>query len=183
MDSAAVAAKVWAGLGALSLLQWCLATGLGLVVGVLATLGFLRWLLARSWQLHRRLKRPIVVLHPLGPSGDVMPGGSLDSILPLLRGGPLNVKDGITDHRYFTPTGDHCVVVLGYKCGMVGLRDLLARLKTKHVPLIVYTYGANSVTGVDKQLFDEYPYTVFANFPLTLLNHIFATVASFPYGR
>ena len=96
--------------------------------------------------------------------------------------GFLNINDEAGDFRSFDPSGRHCVVVLGYKQGMDGLDDVLNRMKSNHIPLIVYTYGNNTVAGPDKSLLDGYPYALYANFPLTLLNHIFATVASYPYA-
>jgi hypothetical protein len=63
---------------------------------------------------------------------------------------------------------------------MAGIQDVLNRIKTKHVPLIVYTFGNSAVSGPDKAAFDTYPYTLYANFPLTLLNSIFSTVVECP---
>ena len=97
--------------------------------------------------------------------------------------GFLNVSKRSGDYRTFNPIGQHSIVVIGYKPGIDGLADLLNRIKTNHVPLVVYTYGNNAVSGTDKVLLEQYPYTLYANFPLTLLNHIFATVASYPYER
>ncbi len=102
--------------------------------------------------------------------------------IQLLRNnGFLNVSSQPSDYRSFNPVGKHCIVVLGYKEGMAGLDDVIARIKTNHVPLVVYTYGDNDIATADKSKFVDYPYTLYANFPLSLLNHIFSTVASYPY--
>lgn len=167
----------------LSLLQWLVVVLLWAGSHLLAYLAYTRWVLRRSWRLHQHLKRPIVLLQPINAAGDLMPGGDLSQVLRLLKkDGFLNVQDGVRDYRSFEPGEGHCLVVLGYQPGMAGIEDLLARIKTKHVPLLVYTYGSNAVSGPDKVALDSYPYTLYANFPLTLLNSIFSTVASYPYG-
>jgi hypothetical protein len=144
---------------------------------------FARWIFRRQWRLFQNLKRPVVILQPQQPTGDVMPGGKLDVEIGMIReNGFLNVANQPTDHRSFNPVGKHCVVVLGYRPGMVGLGDILSRIKSNHVPLIVYTYG-EVISGPDKETLGSYPSALYANFPITLLNHIFATVASYPYER
>lgn len=171
-------------LSALSLLQWIIVSIVWIVSNVAIYYAFARWVLRRQWRLYRNLKRPIILLAPTNESGDVMPGGDLSTELQLLHNnGFLAVEQVARSYKTFNPIGKHCVVVVGYKPGMAGLDDLLGRIKSNHVPLIVYTYGNNLVSGPDKAKFDGYPYTLYANFPLTLLNHIFATVASFPYDR
>ncbi len=168
----------------LSLLQWVVVVALWAGSHLLAYLAYTRWILRRSWHLHQHLKRSIVLLQPINATGDLMPGGDLSQVLGILKkNGFLNVQDGVEDYRSFEPGDGHCLVVLGYRQGMAGIEDLLNRIKTKHVPLLVYTYGNNAVSGADKAAFDSYPYTLYANFPLTLLNSIFSTVASYPYGR
>ena len=175
--------QLWDLLGTISLLQ-------GIVLGLLwvggqaaIVYGFTRWVLRRSWHLHQHLGRPVILLQPIDEKGALVPGGDLSPILHLLKkNGFLNVRNGATDYRSFDPGTEHCLVVLGYLPGMAGLDDLLARIKTRHVPLIVYTFGNNMIPPEDKKKLDNYPYMLPANFPLTLLNAIFATVASFPYS-
>jgi hypothetical protein len=174
--------QIYDALSAISLAQWVVVLIILLVSHGIAYLVFIRWALRRTWQLHQHLRRPIVLLQPINATGGLMPGGDLSETLRLLKkNGFLNVQDGVRDHRTFEPGKGHCIVVLGYQQGMAGIDDLLARIKTKHVPLVVYTYGNNAVSGSDKAAFDSYPYTLYANFPLTLLNSIFATVSSYPY--
>ncbi len=174
--------QLWDTLADVSLAQWLIAALVLFVSHAVAYFVFIRWVMRRSWKLHQNLKRPIVLLRPTNPAGDTIPGGDLSSELGLLRrNGFLNVAEGIADFRTFNPSDDHCIVVLGYKSGMAGLQDILSRLKSHHVPLIVYTYGNNAVVGSEKDLLATYPYMVYANFPLTLLGQVFSTVASYPY--
>ena len=143
---------------------------------------FFRWFLRRQWQLYRNLKRPIVLLRPVLATGAPVADGDLTQEYNLIqRTGFLNIQ-APTDYRSFNPAGNHCIVVLGYKAGMAGLDEVLARLKSNHVPLILYTYGNVTIRPEDKLKLDSYPYALMANFPLTLLNHIYSTAASFPYA-
>lgn len=166
----------------ISLLQWALVTILWIIATVGVSYSFVHWFFRRQWRFFKNLRRPIVILEPRQSSGDLVPGGSMASEIEIIKeNGFLNVDRQPTDSRRFNPAGKHCIVVLGYKPGMIGLDDILIRIKSNHVPLIVYSYGSNSITGDDKAKFDTYQLTLYANFPLTLLNHIFATVASYPY--
>lgn len=167
----------------ISLLQWVIVALLWVVTNALIHLAFARWVFKRQWRLFQNLKRPVVILQPQQANGEVIPGGRLDVEIGMIRAnGFLNVGDQPTDYRSFNPIGKHCVVVLGYRSGMVGLADILSRIKSNHVPLIVYSYG-EVISGPDEETLGSYPSALYANFPITLLNHIFATVASYPYER
>ncbi len=173
---------IYKALSDISLLQWVIVTVIWIVLAVAVAASFMRWTFRRHWRLYKNLKRPVIVLEPQHASGAPVPDGSLAPVIEIMRkSGLLNVKNQPSDHRHFDPSGKHCVVVLGYRPSMTGLEDILTRIKSHHVPLIVYTYGSNKITGEDKAKLDGYPFTLYANFPLTLLNHIFATVASYPY--
>ena len=169
-------------LSALSLLEWIIVVVIWLITNAIIYLSFAKWLFRRQWTFYKNLKRQIIILTPMLADGSTMTGAEMKNEIQLLRdNGFLNVKAEPGDYRSFNPTGKHCIVVIGYKSSMDGLNDILDRIKSNHVPLIVYTYGNNAVAGSDKSLLDQYPYTLYANFPLTLLNHIFSTVASYPY--
>ncbi|SYZ71959.1 hypothetical protein TRIP_C20074 [Candidatus Zixiibacteriota bacterium] len=176
--------QLWSALSTLSLLQWTILAIIWLGTNVLIYGAFAKWIFRRQWRLYRNLKRPVIVLIPTMNSGQMIPGGEMKSEIQLLKTNKLlNIAEEPQEYRTFNPSEKHCVVVIGYKPGMEGLPDILSRVKSNHVPLIVYTYGNNAVGGSDKKLLDEYPYTLLANFPLTLLNQIFSTVASYPYDR
>lgn len=170
-------------LSALSLVHWIVLGIYSIVLLLVRELVFGRWILGRHRRLYKNLKRPVVVLRPLADNGGIVPGGEMIKEIDLLReNGFLNIAPP-TDYRSFDPSGKHCVIVLGYKEGMEGLGEVLNRVKTHHAPLIVYTFGNNRVAEKDKKELDSYPYILYANFPLTLLNHIFATAASYPYEQ
>ncbi len=169
-------------LSTLSLLEWIIITVIWLVTNAIIYLSFTKWVFGRLWRLYKNLKRPVIVLTPISESGATIASGEMKNEVQLLKSnGLLNISSDESDFRTFNPAGKHCIVVIGYLPGMIGINDLLTRIKSKHVPLIVYTYGNNRIDDKDKKMFDEYPFVLFANFPLTLLNHIFSTVASYPY--
>ena len=171
-------------LEALSFWHWVFLGVAWLVTHAIVYFVFAKWILCRQWKLYQNLRRPVIILTPTSEDGAPIVGGEMTNEISLLKSnGLLNISYDGSDYRTFDPTGKHCVVVLGYKEGMAGLDDLLRRMKSNHVPLVVYTYGKNAVADRDKQLFDQYPWMLYANFPLTLLNHIFSTVASYPYDR
>jgi hypothetical protein len=166
---------------AISTVQWLILGGIWLVTNIIVWFSFTRFLLRRQWKLYQHLKRPVVVFPARDSAGTIL--GNMDNEIQLLKdNGFLNISTRQGDYRSFDPKGKHCVVVLGYKSGMVGLDEMLSSLRFQQVPLIVYTYGG-SIVGDDKAKFDNYPWMLMANFPLTLLNHIFATVASYPYEQ
>lgn len=100
----------------------------------------------------------------------------------LARNGFLRMHNGLSDYRSFNPNNRHCVLVLGYDQKMSGLDDVLTKVKNLQIPLIVYTYGENNALSAEhRQKFESYPLTIFANFQLTLMNHIFSTLAVYPY--
>jgi uncharacterized SAM-binding protein YcdF (DUF218 family) len=173
-------------LSQLSLIHWIIGVAIYLIVTGAIAYGFVCWFFRRQWQLYRNLKRPIVLLTPIDSQGRRIDGTEMNEELRLLRSNQfLNVTPETTDYRSYDPSGTHSIVVLGYHQNMHGLKDLLGRIKTHHVPLLVYTYGKNIgvIKDEHKHLLDEYPYTLIANFKMTLMNHIFATVASFPYSK
>lgn len=169
-------------LSALSLIEWVIVSAVFLATHIVVYLAFAKWVYRRQWKLYQNLKRPIVVFKPTYENGSVMPGGDMANEVKLLKkNGLLNIDDSPGNFKNFNPKGKHCIVVIGYKAGMAGFAEFLRRIETNHVPLIVYTFGSNAVAGDDKKVMDKYPYALPANFPLTLLNHIFATASSYPY--
>lgn len=165
--------------------HWLIFSAIWIVSHAIGYLVFAKWVLCKQWKLYKNLKRPVIILTPISEDRAPIVGGEMKNEISLLKSsGLLNISSADTNYQAFDPTGRHCVVVLGYMPGMAGLEDMMTRMKNNHVPLVVYTYGKNTaVQGRDKELFDQYPYVLYANFPLTLLNHIFSTVASYPYDR
>jgi hypothetical protein len=164
------------------LIYWIIIVGICVAVNIIIFYSFARWFFRRQWRIYQNLRRRIIIIQPTDSEGQGMPGSDMRKEIQLLRESRLfNVISEPIDYHSFNPSGKHCIVVIGYKQGMAGIDNILNKIRTNHVPLIVYTYGPLSVPASDKRKFDEYPYTLFANFPITLLNHIFSTVASFPY--
>lgn len=165
----------------LALISWLVGIILGIGTGVLATLWFNRWLFKNQWRLYRNLKRPIIVLTPVSNDTPMASGDMGEELLLLESNELLNITSGKHTYRNFNPAGKHCVVVLGYKEGMDGLKEIVESVRSNHVPLIVYTYGQSLSPGQDKTILDGYSYTIYANFPMTLMSQIFSTVSCFPY--
>lgn len=155
------------------------------IILAIAVFGFLRHFFRKELRLYRNLKRPIVVITPSDQQGKIR-GKEMDLEIEKLRENKFfNVPDSSTDYKNFNPLNDYCLVVMGYDKNMVGLDEILSKIKNLQIPLIVYTYGEN-VTALnpnDKTKLDSYPWTLFANFRLTLINSIFNTLATYPYGK
>jgi len=145
---------------------------------------FLRWFLQKERRLYRNLKRPIMVITPTDKTNKQIPRKEMAMERELLqRNGLLKIDGTVTDYRSFNPRNNHCLVVLGYDHQMTALEEVLQKVKQLQIPLIIYTYNANigAISRAHKELLDTYPLVIFANFQLTLINHIFATLAVYPY--
>ena len=132
-------------LSILSLGHWVIIilTNIVLIAGV--TLGFMHWFWRKQWRFHKNLRRPIMMITPTGPKGEKIPATEMELERKMLRdNGFLNIDDQVTDYRSFSPTSNHCLVVLGYHKDMQGLDDVLTKVKNLDVPIIIYTYGENS---------------------------------------
>lgn len=158
---------------------------IGGLILILAVWKFLWHFIQKELRLYRNLKRPIIVIAPSDNQGKIR-GKEMEMEIEKLRDNKLfNVYEGTTDYRNFDPQNDYCLVVLGYDKNMIGLDEILSKVKNLQIPLIVYTYGENvmALNPDDKSKLDSYPWTLFANFRLTLINSIFNTLATYPYGK
>lgn len=156
----------------------------GLLIS-LAIWKFVWHFLQKELRLYRNLKRPIIVITPSDKQGKIR-GKEMEIEIEKLKENKLfNVFNGSTDYKNFNPKNDYCLVVLGYDKNMIGLDEILTKINNLQIPLIVYTYGENvtALNPEDKVKFDNYPWTLFANFKLTLINSIFNTLATYPYGK
>lgn len=171
-------------LSTLSLAHWVILVAGYIVSVALGAALFLRRFLKKERRLYRNLKRPIMIITPTDESNGQIRGKEMLIERDLLtRNGFLKLDGAVSDYRSFNPLNNHCLVVLGYDSNMVGLGEVLQKVKQLQIPLIVYTYNTNVgvISDGHKQLFDSYPLTIYANFQLTLINHIFATLAVYPY--
>lgn len=151
----------------------------------LALFGFLKFFLRKELRLYKNLQRTIFFIAPSDGSG-VIHGKEMNMEIERLKDSKFfNVSDRVSDYRNFNPQDGHGLVVLGYDKNMVGLDDILTKVKNLQIPLIVYTYGENALAlnPADKEKFDSYPWALFANFKLTLMNSIFTTLATYSYGK
>lgn len=169
---------------ALSLLHWAIIVAVYLG-SIAITVGlFLRWFFKKERRLYRNLKRPIMIIAPTDENNARIPGKEMRMEGDLLmKNGFLKIDDTVKDYRSFKPSNNHCLVVLGYDTKMAGLNEVLQKVNQLQLPLIVYTYGKNvaAISDDHKKLFDKYPWAIYANFQLTLINHIFSTLAVYPY--
>ena len=168
-------------LSSLSLAHWLISIVLpAFVVGC----GFVLWFNRRFWHLYRNLKRPIRVLTTINSDHEKILGTEMENEIKLLNSnGFLNVVNK-GNYESFNPDDEHCIVVIGYHKSMAGLNELMSMIRNKCIPLIVYTFkqNVNCISPEHKKLFDSYANLLYANFPLTLMNHIFSTVACYPYN-
>jgi hypothetical protein len=158
---------------------------IGLIIFLVALFSFLKHFLRKEIRLYKNLRRPIVIITPSDEQGKIR-GTEMEMEIEKLRENKLfNVSDETTDYKNFNPQNDYCLVVLGYDKKMVGLDEILSKVKNLQIPLIVYTYGENvtALNPEDKTKFDSYPWVLFANFRLTLINSVFNTLATYPYGK
>lgn len=157
--------------------------GLFMFLGLLFS--FFRHFFRKEWRLYKNLQRPIMIITPSNSGGLIAGKGMELEIEKLKENKFFNISKKFSDYRNFDPQDNYCLVVLGYDKGMIGLDEILGKIKDLQIPLIVYTYGENTtaLNSVDKEKFDSYPWTLFANFRLTLINSIFNTLATYPYGK
>lgn len=155
-----------------------------LFLGVLYS--FLRHFIRKEWRLYKNLQRPIMIITPSDNKGSIKGKGMELEIEKLRENKLFNISEKMTDYRNFNPQDDYCLVILGYDKSMIGLDEILTKIKNLQIPLIVYTYGENNITALsadDKVKLDTYPWMLFANFSLTLMNSVFNTLATYPYGK
>lgn len=173
-------------LSTLSLMHWIVVILFHVVLIAGLTFAFMRWFWRKQWRLHKNLKRPIMMITPTGMGDEKIPGTEMELERKLLKdNGFLNIEDGVTDYRSFSPPSNHCLVVIGYHPDMQGLDDVIMKINNLQIPVIIYTYGKNidAISENHKNLLKTYPYILYANFQLTLMNHIFCTLASYPYDK
>lgn len=164
----------------LSLVHWLIGIAVYIIITAGIVYSFVRWVLKRLWRLYCNLKRQVIIMTPRDKSDAKIPATDMENEIDLLKKtGFLKIE--LQDYRSYDPSGKQCILVIGYHHEMAGLDDLLNRIKTKHIPLIVYTYKPIEIPKEIKEKIYSYPYSFIANFPITLMNHIFATAASFPY--
>lgn len=148
-------------------------------------LSFLRHFIRKEWRLYKNLQREIMIITPSNAAGSISGKGMELEIEKLEESNLFNISKKVPDYRNFNPQDNHCLVILGYDKTMDGIDEILTKIKNLQIPLIVYTYGENvtALNPVDKIKIDNYPWALFANFKLTLLNSVFNTLATYPYGK
>lgn len=162
-----------------------LKLGSAIIIFLIMLFGFLRHFIRKEWRLYKNLQRPIMIITPSNNNGAI-PGKGMELEIEKLRESRLfNITDKMTDYRNFDPQDDYCLVVLGYDKDMIGLDEVIIKIKNLQIPLIVYTYGKNegAFDPNDMAILNGYPWTFIANFKLTLINSIFNTLATYPYGK
>ncbi|MCA9730910.1 MAG: hypothetical protein H6696_14185 [Deferribacteres bacterium] len=172
-------------LSALSLLQWTLIAICWLISNGIVIFVAGKWFWRKERRLYRNLKRPIMIITPTNENNGSIPGTNMAYEKKLLSdNGFFRIDGDVCDYKAFNPNNNHCIVVLGYHKEMDGIGDVLTKIKSLHIPLIIYTYGknVNAITESHKKEFDRYPFILYANFHLTLINHIFTTLATYPFN-
>lgn len=185
-ENSSVGSNIWGFLGQMSLLQWIISIATSFVISAIGVGSYVYFIFKRERILYRNLKRPIMIIEPTNSAGDKIPGTSLEIEKQMIAdNGFLRVSKEVSSYQTFNPNNNHCLVVIGYHKDMVGLDKIIAKAEQKCIPIIVYTYGLNAeaVAKDDFKKFKDYPWVLYANFKITLLNSIFSTLATFPYYK
>lgn len=170
----------------LSLVAWLYGVIVAIFFSTLAVILFLAWFFRKELRLYKNLKRPIMIITPTDSKGKKIAGKEMEVEIEMLKKNNLfNVYTGSHNFQSLNPKENYCLIVVGYDKNMAGLDDILSKVKSLHIPLIFYTYGEN-IGAIDdeiKKKITQYPLHLCANFKLTLLNHIFTTLSTYPYEK
>lgn len=165
------AAVGWIGnIGTVYWIAYVLFAAVVVLVGVLA----LVW--KREVRLFRNCRRPIKIFcTPGGPSMEV-------ETKTLRTSGLFNIpEDPTSSYQDCHNITDHGLVIIGYAPRMPGLADILAVVKAKKIPLIVYTKAM--LDPDDKALLETYPWYSLCNVPLRVVSDTFSILSTFPIPK
>ena len=130
------------------------------------------------------LQRPIMLIEPHDAENQPLASMKLERQM-LQDNGLLNLSERVPVIDLLDHEDGDCMIVVGYHPDMQGVEKILAFVSHSKLLLIIYTFGKNAqvITPEHQKLFDSYPWHQYANFKMSLLNSIFSTLATFPYGR
>jgi hypothetical protein len=170
-------------LGNISLTTWLIQILAAALLASFLTIEYLNWRTKKDWRLFKNLKRPIMIITPTDNSGKKIAGKEMEVEIEMIKkGGLFNVSDS---HHFqgLSSKTDCCLLVVGYDKEMTGLESIINKAEAMQVPIIFYTYGENvaAISEDAKAVISRYPLHLYANFKLTLLNHIFTTLSTYSY--
>ncbi len=149
-----------------------LPTAVHILSGTVIAFAFLFWFAKKEIRLFRNRRRPIMIFSSVR--------NSMEMEITMLRDAKLfNIPEGPTSSfQDVNRLGKHGLVIIGYTPKMEGLADILIAVKTKKIPIIVYT--KERLDTDEQKLLESYQWYSVCNFPMRLLNDVFATLSTFP---
>lgn len=165
----------------ISFWYWLFGILLIILLFLRKTLVFIWKTIQREWRLHKGLSRPIMIVIPKeeerGNSENMKEERKL-----MKNSGIFNTSE---DDYYASESFEvenHSLIILGYCKGMKNIDQVVNAAKDKKIPLIVYTFRKYiDRDDPNKELIDNYKYSVLSITPLSLLNNIFSTLITYKY--
>lgn len=151
--------------------------GIIFITLVVFTLLFTLFIFKKQIRLYRNLKRPIKVFYAKGQTLNMQV-----ETRTLRESGFFNIPEEPTDnYQDCHSISDHGLIIIGYTPGMEGLEDILDVIKTKRIPLIVYT--KERLNEADRLLLESYPWYSLCNVPLRVISDAYTILSTFPLPK
>jgi len=165
----------------ISFWHWLFGILLIILLFLRKTLVFIWRTIQREWRLHKGLSRPIMIVIPKEKERENSENMKEERKL-MKNSGIFNISE---DDYYASESFEvenHSLIILGYCQGMENVKEVIDSAKKKKIPLIVYTFRKYiDRSDPNKELIDNYKYSVLSITPLSLLNNIFSTLITYKY--
>lgn len=147
---------------------------IGGVTGAAALYGILRFIYRKEIRLFNNAKRPIMIFK--------CDGMNMEIETQMLRDiGFFNVNEQpCSNFQMADRITDHGLVIVAYAEGNHHFDEILSRVRTAKVPLIVY-----SKTRIPDDVTEKirgYSWCLLCQYPLRLVNDVFGILYTFPHG-
>lgn len=160
-------------IGDITTIYWIVS---GLAGALIFVVGLLAWVLWKDARLFLNRRRPIKIFYALG-------GPNMEMETKTLRqSGFFKIpEDPTSNYQDCHNLTNHGLVIVGYIPGMPGLADIVAAVKAKKIPLIVYTKAR--LDPADQALLETYPWYSLCNVPLRIVSDAFTILSTFPIPK
>jgi len=147
-----------------------------IAVAVIFVFGICVWIMKKEVRLFLNRKRPIKIFYaPGGPNMEM-------ETKTLRASGFFKIpEDPTSTYQDCNNLTNHGLVIIGYAPKMQGLKDILDAVKTKRIPLIVYTKAR--LDPDDQALLETYPWYSLCNVPLRIVSDAFTILSTFPIPK
>ncbi len=151
---------------------------LGIVLGVIIVILFFRWWYKKELRFYKNSNKKSIFLIK-------SENNKLEDEIKLIKGtGIFKIGETIS----YDSTGidrleksKHSLVIIGYSKDMKNFNSFFEKIKTKGIPLVVY-----SKIKLPDEIFDkcrEYSWYSTCQTPLRLISDIFTIFSTYPYGE